>query len=490
MDVVAKTLSEQAENLVQCAMFRAPDENDMMRDLLNDDCTVEVLNRMPTNDLIIGSCLCEHCADLIRTCVIPRRNINIDDVHKFFDIREVFEQFGSSITDLTVHRRHIPAKSISKTNSDSQQLLDLLTHHCTNDSLKKLDIELNFNDIDTKSIEAFANKLQNLNYLTITASHYNSSHRKTTKAENDHEVEVLLQHSVKLKTIHAKMMPISGAFLYRTPIKHLTELALVQCEQIEMDALVESAAHFKCLRRFVWQNSKFDGIQSISETIFGVCDILGREFDTVHAVALHMNYGIKYCQRIGDRSVLDGLKKLPHLKQLSIGLAGACACNDFFHVIRQLEQLKSFAIESPILFAGRSCMPCTKVIANYVPNIFDKLRNLTSLRIVHINSHHSTHLFDEIVDNLKHIEELHLVGIRGMSDTVLLSLVRNMPKLTILSLLNTKLRFTAELYANLVAECQTNVRHVKITIGKSVRHTLLARVAGQYRKEYVQIIAD
>lgn len=474
--------------LILCSMIQTPDENGSMRNTLNDDCMVEFFKLVQTSDLILISCFCEHCFDLIKSRIFPYREINIDDIFKVYDIREFFAQFGSEISDLTIHRRHIEDKSTTKkAKSDSQELLEILTLNCANDSLKKLDISLNFHDIDTPCIVAFASKLQNMRDLTITASNYNSSQRTVNRQENDHKLEILLQKVNQLKTIQINAMSIGGDFLHRTSIKHLTELALVQCDRIQMDALVESAAHFKCLTKFLWKNSKFNGTQSVSDNIATVCNILGREFETLREVTVHMNYGQKYCNNNGEQSILNGLKQLPHLKSLSIGLAGACACNDFYGVIPQLEQLKSLAIESPLSLGGRNCLPCEKIIRNYLPKIFDKLRNLTSLRIVRVYPERIEHLTDEIVDKLKHIDELQLIGIRQFNGENLLSLVRDIPKLKMISLNETRFDFTRELYLDLVNECQN--RHLKILVRETVRHTILARVAKQYRKECVQIIA-
>lgn len=476
---------------LQCSIMQTPSENGLLCDTLNDDCMVDIFKRMQTNQLIMFGCFCEHCCDLIKSRIFPYRTINIDDIYQKFDIREVFALFGSAISDLIIHRRHMDDKSISKaTIKDSESLLQLLTRHCSNGSLKQLDISLNFHDIhDTTFIESFANKLQNVRALKITASHYRSSGRNATN-ENDRQLEMLLRKVEQLKTIQIKSMPICGSFLYRTPtIKHLTELAFVQCDRIQVDALIESAAHFKCLTKFVWENSKFYGVQSVSDNIVTVCDVIGRELETVQLVSIHMNYGLKYCDgNNGLRgSVLDGLTQLPHLKSLSIGVAGACACNNFYAVIQQLTQLKSFAIESPLLFGGRNCLPCEKIISNHLPKIFHKLRNLTNLRVVQVNPRQIAHLINEISEKSQHIDELHLIGMRQFNADQLLSLVRRMPKLKILSLAETRFHFTRELYMNLVTECQN--RHLKIFVNQSVRHTILSRVAKHYRKEFVEIVA-
>lgn len=475
----ANTSAAPTQHLV-CSMIPTPAGNGSPNNTLNNDCVVEIFKRMQTNDLIIISFYCDHCLDLIKSHIFPYRQINIDDVFKVYNIRKVFAKLGSDIGDLIIHRRHIQDKS--------QELLEMLTLNCIDNSLKKLDISLNFHDIDASCIESFADKLQNVHNLTITASHYRSGQRKVNTSENNKKMEILLRNVVRLKTIHINMMPICGGFLHRTPIKHLMELALVQCEQIQVDALVESGAHFKCLTNFVWINSKFDGIQSVSDNISTVCDILGREFETVQAVTVHMNYDLKYCKSNDERrSILSGLKQLPHLKSLSIGVAGACACNNFYDVIQQLEQLKSFAIESPLTFGGRNRLRCEKVISNYLPKIFDKLRNLTNLRIVCVNPQRTEHLFNEIMDKLKNIDELHLIGIRQFNAENLLSLVQNIPKLKIISLNDTTFNFTEELYNNLMNECQN--RHLKIIVSQSVRRTILTRVA-KYCKEFVQIAAD
>lgn len=476
------------EHLVQCSMIQTPGENGSVRNTLNDDCMVEIFRRMQINDLILVSCFCEHCCDLIKNRIFPYRKIIIDDIFKVYDIREVFAQFGADVSDLIIHWRHIEDKSTTtKAKSHSQELLEILTLNCANESLQKLDISLNFHDIDASCIESFANKLQNVYDLTITSSRYHSSQRSVNSIEINNKLEILLRKVKKLKTIQINMMSISGDFLHQTPIKHLTELALVQCEQIQVDALVESAAHFKCLTKFVWQNSKFDGIQGASDNIATVCDILGREFETVQMVSIHMNYNLKYCTVNGECSILNGLKQLPYLKELSIGLAGACACNNFYGVIQQLEQLKSLSIESPLVFCGRNCLPCEKLISNYLPKIFDKLQNLTNLRVVRVNPQPTEHLINKIIDKLQHIDELHLIGIRQFNGENLLSLVRGISKLKNLSLNETRFNFTRELYMNLVNECQN--RHLKILVSQNVRRTILTRAAGQYRKEFVQINA-
>lgn len=488
----AKPSSDQS---LQCSMIQTPGENGLLRNTLNNDCMVEIFKRMQTNQLISISCFCEHCFELIKSRIFPYRTFNIDDIYRMFDIREVFAQFGSIISDLIIHRRHIDDKTIPKsTKSDSQELLELLTLNCRNDSLKKLDISLNFHDIHPTCIESFANKLRNVRTLSITASHYHhrSSERNVIPAnQNNRQLEMLLRKVEKLKTIQIKSMSICGSFLHRTAtIKHLTELAFVQCDRIRVDALIECAAHFKCLTNFVWQNSKFDGVHGASDNIATVCEILGREFETVQLVSLHMNYGLKYCDgnNNGERcSVLDGLKQLPHLKSLSIGVAGACACNNFYAVIQQLAGIKSLAIESPLAFGGRSCLPCEKIIGNCLPKTFQKLRNLTSLRVVRVNPAQTEHLISEIAENLQHLDELQLIGIGQFNEDHLLSLVRNIPKLKMISLNETRFNFTRDLYMNLVDECQN--RHLKIVVSPSVRHTVLTRVAKHYRKEFVQIVA-
>lgn len=475
------------EHSMHCSMMTSPAGNVSSSSTLNNDCLVEVFKQLQTNDLILICLFCEHCLDLIKSQIFPYRKINADDVFKVYDIRGVFAEFGSNISDLIIHRRHIEAKT--KTKSDSQQLLEMLTRNCANDSLKKLNITLNFHDIDASCIESFARKLQDVCNLTITASHYHSGQQQMVNTiENNRKMEILLQKVEKLQTIRINMMPICGGFLNRTPIEHLTHLALVQCEQIHANALVDGAANFKCLSTFVWQNSKFEGIESVSDNIFTVCDILGCEFGTVEAVTIHMNYALKYCNGNGERSILSGLKRMPQLKSLSIGVAGACACNNFYDVIQQLVQLESFAIESPLVFGGRSCLPCEKVIGNYLPKICDKLRNLTNFRIVRVNPQQTEYFFNEIMDKLKHLEELHLIGIRQFNEENLLSLVRNIPKLKILLLNETRFNFTKSLYANLVSECQN--RHMKIVVSANVRRTLLTHVATKYRKEFVQIAAD
>lgn len=485
----ASTPSKPSEHLLLCSMFQTLGENGLLRSTLNSDCMVEILKRMTTEHLITIACFCAHCSELIKNRIFPYRTINIDDICQMFDIREVFAQFGSKIGDLIIHRRHIDDKSIPKpTTSDSQQLLELLTLNCGNDSLKKLDISLNFHDIHTTCLEEFANKLQNVRALTITASHYHRSSGRNN--ETNHQLEILLRKVEKLKTIQIKSMSLGGSFLHRSPtIKHLTELAFVQCDRIQVDALIESAAYFKSLTNFVWQNSKFDGVESVSDNIATVCDIIGREFETVQMVSIHMNYGLKYCNgNNGQRgSVLDGLKQLPHLKRLSIGVAGACACNNFYAVIQQLAQLKSLAIESPLAFGGRICLPCEKIIANYLPKILHKLRNLTNLRVVRVNPTQIEQLINEITENLQHIDEIHLIGIRQFNEQHLLSLVRNIPKLKLISLNETRFNFTRNLYLDLVNECLN--RHLKVFVSQSVRHTLLNRVANDYRKEFVQIVA-
>lgn len=489
----AETSAKASQPLLHCSIIRTPGENGLLRSTLNNDCMAEIFKRMQTKDLLTISCFCEHCYDLVKNRIFPHRTINADDIHEMFDIREVFAQFGSVISDLIIHRRHIDDKSIPKmTTSDSLELLQMLTLNCPNDSLKKLDISLNFHEIHTKCLESFANKLQNVSTLEITGSHYHQPSRRCVISTNDnnHQLEMLLRKVEKLKAIQIKSMSICGSFLHRTPaIKHLTELAFVQCDRIQVDALIESAAHLKCLTNFVWQNSKFGGVDGASDNMATVCDVLGREFETVRAVSIHMNYGLKYCDgNNGERgSVLDGLKQLPHLKSVSIGMAGACACNNFYAVIQQLTQLKSLAIESPLLFGGRNCLPCEKIIGNWLPKIFHKLRSLTSLRIVRVNPAQTEHLINEISEKLQHIDELHLIGIRQFNEENLLSLVRNLQKLNVLSLNETRFNFTRELYMNLVNECQS--RHLKIAVSQSVRRTILSRVAKHYRMECVQIVA-
>lgn len=496
-DTSATAKAEPFEHLIQCSMHQTPYENASSCNTLNDDCLVEIFKRMTTNDLILVGCLCEHCLELIKKCVFPWRSIDMDEVIKMYDIREVFKQFGSDIRDLSIHRRHINLKSSSSSKSkksDSQKLLEMLIHNCPKDTLKKLDISLNFNDIDATRIALFSLKLQDVRDLIVTASHFNYGRpnaRSPVNNNNNQNMEILLQYADKLKTIRINMMSISGEFLYRTPIKHLTELVLEQCHHIHVDAFVESAAHFKCLTTIVWQNSQFDGMSSISENISTFCDILGRDFKTVEMVTVSMNYGLKYCHNTngGHESILDGLKRLPHLKHLTVGLAGACACNNFYGVIQQLQQIQSLAIESPPVFAGRYCLPCIKIIANYLPNILGKFRHLTSFRIVHVNSHRTEHLFNEIIDKLKHIEQLQLIGIQHVTEENLEFLIQNLEKLKILVLYETKFRFTSDFYVKLVNECQKNKRHLYISVSQctSVQRKLLASLKNVYRKEYVQI---
>lgn len=453
---------------------------------LNDDCMVELFKRIGTNELICLGQLCAHCLHLIKTRIFPHRSIDVGQLISRHNAREMLTNFGPHISHLSIHRSHVQNPMHSK--SSSEELLEILTNNCHTDVLKQLNISLNFNDIDPSYITSFSVKLQNIDSLKITGSHFNSSRRKLNNIENNHQINNLLRNVVRLKSISVAMMPISGKFLCQTSLDHITELILVQCDQIQSSALIKCAVHLKRLTKFAWKNCKFMGVSSISETIETVCDILGHGFKTLTDVVVHMNYNVKYCHA-KDSSVLNGLTRLPQLARLSIGLAGACACNNFYANIQQLNQLQTLAIESPLVFAGHNCLPCTRVISNYLPKIFIHLRSLTSLRLVRVNPHNDNEwFFNQITANLAQIHELHLIGWYNINTDQLLTLIRDASKLKLLNLQETKFQFTIEFYTKLLNECQQNNRLIKIVIGQPTKSLLSAKLAKHYRKEFVQIL--
>lgn len=254
-----------------------------------------------------------------------------------------------------------------------------------------------------------------------------------------------------------------------------------------MNALIDSATNLKSLIKFEWKNTKFEGITGISENIETVCDILGREFTSLIELSVHMNYNLKYCHW-KEGSVLGGLSRLPALEGLSIGVAGACACNNFYTCIQQFNHLKSLTIESPLVFAGRSCLPCTKIISNHLPNIFDKLQHLTSLRMVYINPKNRNFL-NEIITKIPKIQTLHLIGFHNMNGEKLLFVIRNATKLTELNLQESRFTFTRALYSELVEECQQNNRFLRISVSQGMKRALFASLKDGYRKEFVQILS-
>lgn len=468
---------------LRCALVSPFSAFDSSTIFLNDDCLVEIFKRISIDELIVLCDFCEHCFNLIKMRILAFRAINIEDLYGRYYVEQMLAYFGSSITNLSIHRRHVkPSKE-----TDSQRLLEMLINSCGAGALKKLDISLNFNDIDSVSIASFAAKLQNVIDLTITGSHYKSKGRKLNSSENSHQIGAFLQKTVHLKSIKVNMMPITGEFLQKPHLKHLIEVSFVQCDGIRSNALIESAGQLTCLQKFTWKNTKFHGIDSISENIETLCSILGRKCQSLTEVSLHMNYNVKYCYW-KEKSVLGDLKRLPHLSSLSIGLAGACACNDFFTCIQQLNKLKSLAIESPLIAAGRICLPCTKVISNHLPSIFAKLRNLMSFRIVHINPRVADFL-NEIVMNCSHIQELHLIGFHDMNENKLFSLIQNTIELKVLNVQETRFRFTVTLYKRLVDECQRTKRFIRILVGHEMKRTIFAALQDGYRKEFVQIIS-
>lgn len=452
--------------------------------ILNDDCLVELFKHMKVVQLIDLCCFCRHCLDLMNQRIFTRRKIDFNELRGKYDTKQVLACFGSSAANLAIHRQNVQITKPETT--DSHELLDMLTKNCDVDVLKQLDITVNFSYIDTMCIAPFAVKLRRIRELKVTASHYRSSHPKLSSFENDHRIELLVQNSNIIATMHLKMFSISGHFLHQSPLKYLTELALVQCDQIQTKALIQSAPFLGRLSRFVWINSKFDGFSGISENIQTLCNILGDNFTKLSSVTVHMNYGVYYCHH-KDESVLNGLRELTNLESLSIGVAGACACNNFFAGIQKLNQLKHLAIESPVTFAGRQCLPCNRVLSNYLPKVLGYLPHLISLRLIHANKHNE-HLLDEIGERLPQIQELHLNGYHKMNAEKLHCAVQKMHDLKIVNLKETKFHFDSELYFKLVEECIQRKRLLKIFVGSEMRRSLLAGLKDAYRKEFVQIL--
>lgn len=474
--------SEQLNNNNQpCVVFTKTTINSA----LNDDCLAEVLSHMEVADLIHLSRFCDHCLDLIKMRVFTKRRIDFTEIKNKRDIPKLLACFGATASNLKIHRCDIQHRA-NPTKTDSEELLELLTTNCDVDVLKCLDITLNFNDIVSNQLTAFSTKLKKLDELTVTASCYCSRHRKLDSQENNQHIETLLQNSISIKKFHLKSFSITASFLHSAPLEQLTKLAFVQCDGIQSDALVENSIHLENLEHFEWVNSKFDGISDISDNMETLCDILGGNFQQLTQITVHMNYHTSYCHR-NNGSVLNGLCKLSNLENLSIGIAGACACNDFYGCLQKLGHLKKLAIESPVIFAGHQCLPCGKILNNHLPRIFSYLPHLIGLRIVHINKDNED-LLDQIGAELKQIQELHLIGYRKMNGDKLIGTLRKWRTLEVLNIQQTKFHFSGALYSELVEECIQSGRLLKIIVGAEVKRTLFTRIGNAYRKEFVQIL--
>lgn len=451
---------------------------------LNDDCLVEIFKRMKVAELMDLCRFCDHCLHLIKSYTFTERQIDFAALKGEYNVQQVLACFGGTASSLAIHRGDIERTTSEK--SDSEELLEMLTTHCDANVLKRLNLTLNYDDIDSAQIVAFSAKLKNIHNLNITASRYGARHRKLSSAETDHQIETLVQNSVSIQTLHLKMFSISATFLHRSSLEHLTELSFVQCDQIQAEALMQSADYLTNLKHFEWKNSKFNGIAEISANISTLCQILGQQFPHLSQVTVHMNYGLNYCHR-NDDSVLNGLCKLANLENLSIGIAGACACNNFFGCIQRLDHLKKLAIESPIIFGGRQCLPCKKIISNYLPRVFCFLPHLRSLRIGHV-SKDDADLLDRICDQLPDIQELHLNGYRKMNEEKLHRVVHKLRNLKIVNIQETRFHFSRALYLRLLDECIHSKRLLKVIVGIEMKRAIFGGIHNDYRKEYVQIL--
>lgn len=471
----------------ECAILPQFDSKGSPKLWLNDDCLVEIFKQLDTSELIALSKLCEHCLYLVKTRIFGQRAINIDELAGGHDIEQMLLCFGSHISYLTINRWYIQRVIVEK--ADSAEILEILVNRCGVDVLKRLNITLNLNEIGSKHIASFSVHLRNLLELKVTAINYSSSRQNRPKHEfsvkNNDQIETLLQNSICLKSMNLNAMQISGTFLSRSSLKHLTELEFQQCNEIEASALIQSGAQLKCLKNFTWKNSKFAGILGTSDTIQTLCNILGREFASLTQVSVHMNYHLKYCH-YGQEPILSGLRRLSCLQSLSLGIGGACACNNFYASIQQLN-LNALAIESPMVFGGRVCLPCTKVISNYLPNIFSHLSHLTKLRIVHVNSDNEC-LLNEIINRLPDLEHLHLIGYRKMNAENLLSLIKSINGLKMLNIDETRFEFTSKLYEQLVGVCYHLKRSLRIFVSQGMKRALFNQLQNCYRKEYVEIV--
>lgn len=88
------------ELLMRCAFNPSPAPNGSSTISLNDDCLVEILKRMGTDELITLSRLCNHCLDLIKERIFPWHTININELQGKFGLQEVLACLDRTLVTL------------------------------------------------------------------------------------------------------------------------------------------------------------------------------------------------------------------------------------------------------------------------------------------------------------------------------------------------------------------------------------------------------
>lgn len=457
---------------------------------LNNDCVVVLLKYLTTLQLINLFRNDNRFEELISRYILHlhQRQIDFNKIYKFCSFRCTLKLLGNFATNLKVSIHHIQYRSPNK--SASSELLYCLCNYYSKNILKRLDIQLDFNEIKIHEIGEFAEYLRELRHISVT-----SIKAISENIHLDQLLITLLRQSQQLESIVLKGLLLSGSFLTqeRTPadLSNLVCITIDHCKDIETSKLIE-CAKFQTLRSFTWKNSRFLGVSDIGETISRLCSILGNNFPDLQSIGMHMNYRTLYCQmNAGSNGHLMGdLLKLKQLKSLSIGCAGACSCINFIGILKQISQLKRLEIESPNFDGSLPCSPCPRLLNLNLHLVWSHLTALSYLRLVNVGKKNEN-ILQHISKYLPNLSEMHLIGYLKLSKQRLLNFIKDTPKLCILNIETSKITFTRDLYLDIVGVCRENNRSLRIIVVVSVKTAIFKELLGDdYRKEYVQIWSE
>lgn len=389
---------------------------------LNDDCLIKIFESLEFIDWIYLSLVNERFHHIIKYNIISRYFLNFGEISTEVSIRKVFKLFKNQIVKMGITQYDIQYKGNANTNSDA--VLEIMKQYCSVDKLKALFLNVQLDKVRSELLEEFASLLRNIQVFTITGY-----------ASNINNINILLSQTDDLKELHligVNLKPLNNVVGFT----NLEQLIVQQSTITDVETLNKILASnsklktLKYLNNF-WMNHTSNKPQSVEFLQF-----------SPNLEEFALDFCIYYSEIIESYSSILNLNKLKTLRIVSTQF-------DYLQIFRFLETLarkntvKNLIIEMKYRFQNPVFyMPLYDSIS------FKYFQSLETFEI--INPVHSSETFlISFTQALPNLKKCVLRTEKKCSQSLIINLVRNIKKLTQLTLYAQQFNVTKTFYSKL-----------------------------------------
>lgn len=174
-------------------------------------------------------------------------------------------------------------------------------------------------------------------------------------------------------------------------------------------------------------------------------------------------FSYKFYSFSSSESIYDNLLKLKNLDVLKVGISGACKCTNIVDFISKLNEITKLSIEAPLRYHNIPCRQVPIEIESCLIDGLKQLKQLKELRLVN-TCRTQADVLEVLGDNLKQLEELHIIGYRSLYQQKLLNYLKKAPELRVLNITNSKINLSVNIYNEIVRIIKNRGNDVPLTI--------------------------